>query len=137
MSAPIDYERISIETGGMRVAVHGPDSLASQDFTVTTASPCVLHDDVVRMAIAVSGMLVTATGGDVQRRVLAANIPGDTDETLALTREMRDSDYAPLERAGVPRYAPTYGTVGLESQAKAREFLDFLGTLGVSVEIES
>lgn len=135
MSAPIDYKRISIETGGMRVAVHGPDSLASQDFTVTTASPCVLHDDVVQMAIAVSGMLVTATGGHVSRRRLAENIPGDTDENLALTREMRDSDYAPLEKAGVPRHAPTYGTVELESQAEAREFLDFLKTLGVTVEI--
>lgn len=137
MSAPVRYERISIETGGMRVAVHGPDTLASQEFTVTTASPCVLHNDVVRMAIAVSGMLVTATGGHIQRHVLAENIPGDTDENLALTREMRDTDYAPLEKAGVPHQAPTYGTVELESQAEAIDFLDFLETLGVSVEIEA
>jgi len=128
------YERVSIEAGDTRVEVHGPDCVGG-GFTVVTATPCALHNDVVRQAIAVGGMLVAAPTWPMTRKRLAEAMPGDREANLALTREMRDGDYAPLRKAGVPRYAPTYGTVELTDTDDAVDFLGFLATLGVTVEL--
>ncbi len=128
------YERASIEAGDTRVEVHDSDRVGD-GFTVVTATPCALHNDVVRQAIAVSGMLVSAPTWTMPRKRLAESMPGNRNADLALTREMRASDYAPIRKAGVPRYAPTYGTVELTDTDDAVDFLDFLATLGVTVEL--
>jgi len=129
------FDYVHIREGNKIVEVHGPDDPASHEFVVATNDPDVFDSDVVRQAIAVSGMLVAAPTWPIRRWQLADEIPGDTDENLALTREMRDNDYAPLRTAGVPQHAPTYGTVGLTDTDDAVDFLGFLGTLGIAVEV--
>jgi len=128
------YERVNIKAGDTRVEVHDSDRIGG-GFTVVTATPCALYNDVVRQAIAVGGMLVSAPTWPMTREQLAEAMPGDREANLALTREMRDSDYAPLRKAGVPRYAPTYGTVELTDTDDAVDFFGFLATLGVTVEV--
>lgn len=130
------FDHIEITEGDTHIEVHAPEEYSSTAFTTLTNAPEALESDVLRQAIAVSGMLTTyGHDGPVTPERIAEAMPGDREANIDLIIEMRDAEYAPFTKHSVPKWAVHHGLITLtgDGHTDALAYLDFLGTFGVDV----